>query len=151
MMESVNNQGKFQETEEIFIFLHSTSYLKLLLVGSYWSQLSNMKYHQNIWIRSRAVVPLKISFPATVIEGRAAEIKNIKVRVYLSNASLSGFFFFTKWKDTKKTRDALLSSLYACVYSSSFRLARVVIVSAINYLANVIMPLVLYLLFSVHL
>ena len=47
-MESVNNQGKFQETEEIFIFLHSTSYLKLLLVGSYWSQLSNMKYHQNI-------------------------------------------------------------------------------------------------------
>ena len=36
-----------------------------------------------------------VKFLATVIEGGAAEIKNIKVRVYLSNASLSGFFFFT--------------------------------------------------------
>ena len=57
------------------------------------------------------------------------------------------FFFFTSRKDTKKTRDTLFSALYACVYSSSFRLARVVIVLATNCLANVIMPLVLYLLF----
>ena len=88
-----------------------------------------------------------VKFPATVIVGGAAQIKNIKVRVYLSNASLRGFFFFTSRKDTKKTRDTLFSALYTCVYSSSFRLARVVIVPATNCLANVIMPLVLYLLF----
>ena len=57
------------------------------------------------------------------------------------------FFFFTSRKDTKKTRDTLFSALYTCVYSSSFRLARVVIVPATNCLANVIMPLVLYLMF----
>ena len=57
------------------------------------------------------------------------------------------FFFFTSRKDTKKTQDMLFSALYACVYSSSFRLAHVVIVPATNCLANVIMPLVLYLLF----
>ena len=44
------------------------------------------------------------------------------------------FFFFTSRKDTKKTQDMLFSTLYACVYSSSFRLARVVIDSPSNQL-----------------
>ena len=51
-MESVNNQGSFQETESISEYIFNTvQVISKLFVGSYWYQLSDMKYHQNIWIR----------------------------------------------------------------------------------------------------
>ena len=45
-----------------------------------------------------------VKFPATVIVGGAAQIKNIKVRVYLSNASLRGFFS-SQVEKTQKRRE----------------------------------------------
>lgn len=132
MMESVNNQGKFQETEsifeEIFIFLHSTSYLKLLLVGLYWSQLSNMKYHQKIWIRLRETCSpqnIIVKFPATVIVGGAAQIKNTKVRVYFIKCNFEWFFFSSQVGKTRERRETRSFLGFTRVFTRALFVSRV--------------------------
>ena len=55
-MESVNNQGKFQETEPISEDISNfctVQVISKLLVGSYWYQLSSMKYQQNTYTHIR--------------------------------------------------------------------------------------------------
>ena len=89
------------------------------MVGSYWSQLSNMKHHQNIWIRLRETCSpqnIIVKFPGTVIVGGAVQIKNTKVRVYFIKCKFEWFFFLHKLKRHEKdARRALFFALRVCL------------------------------------